>query len=160
MTTKLIVAPPATGKTQACIKRIQELRANEPLASVWVVVPDRLQASAFRRRVADCEGAIGTYVGTFGDLYKNILEHSQMHVPVASSPLLHRLIQEVVDLAVEQGGLPHFSPLQRMPGFILALRESFAELKRSLIYPDQFIEFTRSGTTAQQELALLYSLYQ
>lgn len=160
MTTELLVAPPATGKTQACIKRIQELRANEPLASVWVVVPDRLQASAFRRRVADCEGAIGTYVGTFGDLYKYILEHSQMHVPVASSPLLHRLIQEVVDIAVEQGGLTHFSPLQRMPGFILALRESFAELKRSLIYPDQFIEFTQSGTTAQQELALLYSLYQ
>ena len=58
MTTKLIVAPPVTGKTQTCIQRIQSVRANNPLASIWVVVPDRLQASAFRRSIADHEGAL------------------------------------------------------------------------------------------------------
>lgn len=160
MTTELIVAPPATGKTQTCIQRIQTLRFSNPLTAVWVVVPDRLQASAFRRRIADQNGALGTYIGTFGDLYRHILEHSQTYVPVASSPLLHRLIQDIVDQAMEKGEMCHFAPLHRKPGFLLALRESFAELKRSLVYPEQFVEFARSGTNAQSELATLYTYYQ
>ena len=80
MTTELIVAPPATGKTQACIQRIQELRANEPLAPVWVVVQIVCKPLHFEKSCG-FEGAIGTYVGTFGDLYKYILEHSQTYVP-------------------------------------------------------------------------------
>jgi len=160
MTTELIVAPPVTGKTSACIQRIQAMRTDRPLAHIWVVVPDRLQAAAFRRRLAGSGGALGTYVGTFGDLYRSILERSGTYVPVASSPLLHRLVQETVDRAVEQGDLSHFAPLQLLPGFILALRESFAELKRSLVYPEQFLDFSRSGSAAQKDLAVLYSLYQ
>lgn len=160
MTTELIIAPPVTGKTTACIQRIRAMQTDSPLARIWVVVPDRLQAAAFRRRLAGSGGALGTYVGTFGDLYRSILERSGTYVPVASSPLLHRLVQETVDRAVAQGDLSHFAPLQLLPGFILALRESFAELKRSLVYPEKFSDFSRSGSAAQKDLAVLYSRYQ
>ena len=160
MTTEIIVSPPATGKTTSCIQRIQTIRGIHPLAQIWVIVPDRLQAAAFRRRLADSGGAMGTFVGTFGDLYRSILENSEVYVPVASSPLLHWLVQETVDRSIDQGELSHFMPLQAFPGFIMALRESFAELKRSLIYPEQFLEFTRSGSPAQRDLAILYGRYQ
>jgi len=157
---ELIIAPPASGKTEACIQRIRETLSEHPLAQIWVVVPDRLQAAAFRYRLASTGGAIGAYVGTFGDLYRTILERAGNHLPVASSPFLHRLLQEVIDQSVGQGELQYFAPLQLAPGFILALRDSFAELKRSMIYPDQFLEFAQTGTQSQKELALLYERYQ
>jgi ATP-dependent helicase/DNAse subunit B len=157
---ELIIAPPASGKTEACIQRIRETLSEHPLAQIWVVVPDRLQAAAFRNRLASTGGAIGAYISTFGDLYRTILERAGNHLPVASSPFLHRLLQEVIDQSVGQGELQYFAPLQLAPGFILALRDSFAELKRSMIYPDQFLEFAQTGTQSQKELALLYERYQ
>jgi ATP-dependent helicase/DNAse subunit B len=65
-----------------------------------------------------------------------------------------------VDDAVEKGSLPYFEPLRLFPGFILALRDSFAELKRALVSPERFAEFTRAGTSAQKDLAVLYTCYQ
>ena len=47
-----------------------------------------------------------------------------------------------------------------MPGFFLALRDAFAELKRSLVFPDKLIEYSKNRTPAEQELANLYLLYQ
>lgn len=160
MSVSLVVARPAVGKTNTCIQAVRNTLAKKTLAQVWVIVPDRLQAAAFRRRLAQAGGALGAHVGSFGDLYKNILEHAGMFVPVASSPLLHRLVQESIDLSIAQGEISHYAALQRAPGFILALRDSFAELKRSLIYPDQLAEYTRKGTPAQQELSILYTRYQ
>jgi hypothetical protein len=47
-----------------------------------------------------------------------------------------------------------------MPGFIQALNESFAELKRSLVYPKHFLEFSQGGPPAQKDLAVLYARCQ
>ena len=99
MPTRLIIAPPATGKTQAGIDQILNTLREHPLSNARIIVPDRLQAAYFRQRLSQSGGALGAYVGTFGDLYKNILERAGMYVPVASNALLHRMVQEVVDTA-------------------------------------------------------------
>jgi len=156
MPTRLLISSPATGKTEACIEQIRSVLKSHPLAHVRVVVPDRLQASYFRRRLSQSGGAIGAYVGTFSDLYKSILESMGNYVPVASNALLHRIVQETVDDAA----LVHYAPLRTKPGFLLVLRDSFAELKRALIYPEKFIEQSKNASLAQQELARLYSDYQ
>lgn len=156
MATKLLVEKPATGKTQACIDQIRITLEKHPLAKAWVVVPDRLQASYFRQRLSSSGGAMGAYVGTFSDLYKSILEKADIYIPIASNALLHRIVQDVVDHAA----LVHFAPLRTLPGFILALRDSFAELKRALIYPEAFLQQSSAASLSQQELAQLYSAYQ
>lgn len=156
MPTRLIISPPATGKTEYCIEQIRGHLKEHPLSQVWVVLPDRLQASYFRRRLAESGGALGAHVGRFGDLYKHILERAGNYVPVASNALLHRIVQETVDAAA----LVHYAPLRTLPGFILVLRDSFAELKRSLIYPEAFVEQSKNASLAQQELAQLYLAYQ
>jgi len=156
MSTRLLISPPATGKTQTCIDQIQVNLKERPLATVRVIVPDRLQASYFRRRLSSSGGAIGAYIGTFGDLYKSILEQAGIYVPVASNALLHRIVQDVVDNA----GLIHYAPLRTLPGFFLALRHSFAELKRALVYPEYFLEQSKNAPLSQLELAQLYSAYQ
>lgn len=160
MSVELLIAKPATGKTQACIQRIQAALREQPLKEVRVVVPDRLQAAAFRQRLAQAGGAIGAYVGTFGDLYRSILEKAERNIPLASSPLQHYILQEIVSGLTGSGDLNHYASLHNMPGFYMALRDVFAELKRSLVYPDQFAAFAKTGTPAQQELARLYLEYQ
>ena len=160
MPVELLIARPASGKTQSCIHKVQEVLVSSHLSTVWVVVPDRLQVVAFRHRLAHAGGAIGARVGTFGDLYRSLLEHGGHYVPMASSPMLHFIIQEVVEFAFQRGQLIHYASLRNMPGFFQALRDAFAELKRSLVLPDKLIEYSQNGTPAQQELATLYFLYQ
>jgi superfamily I DNA/RNA helicase len=157
---ELLTALPGSGKTEACIQRIRTTLSEHPLAQVWIVVPDRLQAAAFRHRLAAAGGVLGGYVGTFRDLYRSILEQSGSYFPLASSSLLHRLVQETVDQSIAMGEIKHYAALQSSPGFLLALQDSFAELKRSLILPERFLKFTENGSVAQQELAVLYAHYQ
>ncbi len=160
MSIELLVALPASGKTETCIHRIRTALSDHPLAEVWVVLPDRLQAAAFRQRLAFAGGSLGARVGTFGDLYQNLLNRAGNYLPIASAPLQHQLIQKSVEHAGTQGELEHFASIQTTPGFILALRDAFAELKRALVYPQKFLAYAQSGTQAQKELALLYARYQ
>ena len=132
MPVELYVGRPATGKTQTCIQRVRGTLSSQLLSEVWVIVPDRLQASAFRRRIAQAGGAIGAHVGTFGDLYRSILERSGNNVPVASAPFLHYIIHEIVDLSARRGELIHYAPLCTLPGFFLVLRELFCRAKAFL----------------------------
>lgn len=155
-----MIAPPASGKTHACIERIMALKSNQPMANVWVIVPDRLQAAAFRRRLALAGGALGVQVGRFPDLNREILERKGLLPPLVSAPLQQRLIRETVDEAVAEGAIPYYAPLQFFPGFILSLRDAFAELKRAAITPAAFEQYTRNGTSAQKDMSYLYTLYQ
>lgn len=160
MTVNLLISRPATGKTEYCIHKTRELHTSFGLAKSWVILPDRIQAAAFRRRLAQAGGAMGAYIGTFGDLYRHILERAGVNVPVAPSPLLHIIIQEAVDTLDKRGELVHYASLRKLPGFFQALRDAFAELKRSLVYPEQFLEIVQNDSPARQELARLYTLYQ
>ena len=56
MPVELILAPPAAGKTAACIQRIQSLRGSDRLALVWVLVPDAQNAVYIRQRLARAGG--------------------------------------------------------------------------------------------------------
>jgi ATP-dependent helicase/DNAse subunit B len=156
MTIRLLISASATGKTQACINEILVLLKQKSLATTRVIVPDRLQAAYFRRRLSASGGSMGVYVGTFNDLYKSILEKAGEYVPVASNALLHRIVQDIVDTTP----LVHYAPLRTQPGFILALKDAFAELKRALVYPEVFINSSKTASVAQQELAQLYAAYQ
>jgi hypothetical protein len=82
MPVELILAPPAAGKTAACIQRIQSVRKTEPLAPVWVLVPDAQNAAYFRQRLARAGGALGVSVGTFRALYTDLLERQGNYTPV------------------------------------------------------------------------------
>ena len=52
MTVRLLLGPAASGKTQTCIDEMRASLAAQPLSAAWVLLPDRNQAAAFRRRLA------------------------------------------------------------------------------------------------------------
>ncbi len=160
MAVELIIAPPAAGKTAACIERIRRLLLRQPLAQVRVVLPDRLQTAAFKRRLAMEGGALGVRIGTFGNLYQELLDLARQPIPVAKPALVHRLALAALEGVYQAGGLQHYAGLRQAPGFGLALRDAFAELKRALVYPEDFAARSPQHSPAQQELAVLYQGYQ
>ncbi|HNT24171.1 MAG TPA: exodeoxyribonuclease V subunit gamma [Anaerolineales bacterium] len=158
MTISLIVSLPASGKTQRCIQRVQAQLKIAPFSNTWMILPDRRQATAFRRRLAKAKGgALGAQVGTFGSLYEYFLEKAGQPIPLASGPIIHRLLQEAVRRVKPQ--LQFYQAIAEMPGFILELSQRFGELKRALVYPEQFAEAAASNV-ALREISLIYTAYQ
>jgi len=160
MTVTLLVSPPATGKTTECIRRVQGVLRERSLSTLWVVVPDRLQAVAFRHRLAVAGGAIAAQVGTFGDLYREILHRAGQPVPLLSGPVLLRLVRAAVRDVQNQGSLVHYAPIADKPGFIHALRDRFAELKRAQVQPETLLAQVASQGRDLHELAQIYTAYQ
>ena len=159
MTTELIIAPPASGKTTACIQRIQAVQKEHPLAQVWVLVPDRQKGAYFRTRLAAVGGGMGVTIGTFRDLYRDILERNGIYVPAISQALGHRLVQETVRELHASGELTHYSAIIEKPGFLIALQDAFAELRGAVVRPERLLEYTRNSTPARYELARLYDRF-
>jgi ATP-dependent helicase/nuclease subunit B len=159
MPVELILAPPAAGKTAACIQRIQSVRKTEPLAPVWVLVPDAQNAAYFRQRLARAGGALGVSVGTFRALYTDLLERQGNYTPVITPALEHRLVQGAVDAAYAAGELAHYAAIRTKPGFIAALQDIFSELRSAYISPERFSEYTYEAVPAKAELADLYTRF-
>ncbi|MCJ7796745.1 MAG: hypothetical protein MUQ56_08275, partial [Thermoleophilia bacterium] len=97
MTLRILVSPSASGKTHQCLDRVRQVKAADPMAPVWIVVPDRLQTKAIRRRLAEGGGAFAVHVGTFGDLYTMVLRRSGRAVPIATDPMIYRLVQGAIE---------------------------------------------------------------
>lgn len=157
MTAKLLVGPTASGKTHQCIQRVLEVLNESPMGPIWVIVPDRLQAYAFRGRISAAGGAIGVHTGTFGDLYHQILWDADEPVPVTSDPMAQRVLQDSIR-RVE--GIEHFAPISDMPGFHKLLAGTINELKLARVWPDDFIEWTVGQPDGLGESAQIYHAYQ
>ncbi|MCJ7677304.1 MAG: exodeoxyribonuclease V subunit gamma, partial [Anaerolineales bacterium] len=141
-------------------ERVQAALADRPLAPVWVVLPDRLQVASFRRRLAAHGGAIGARIGTFGDLYHEVLDAAGTPVPVACETAAAQFVNAVIAEATAQGSLAHYGGIAAYPGFARELRRVFAELKRARVQPERFMEMAKDMGPALLELADLYQAYQ
>ena len=92
MALRLLLAPAASGKTHYALECIHSLLETAPLSPIWVVLPDRGQGAAFQRRLAS-RGALGVRIGTFGDIYAEILSQTGRPMPVTPESVIHRLIE-------------------------------------------------------------------
>jgi ATP-dependent helicase/DNAse subunit B len=139
---------------------VLEVLNENPLGPVWVVVPDRYQAYAFRHRLGTAGGAIGVRVGTFGHLYNEILWAANVPIPVASVPVIHRLMRAALQKVQSEHDLKHYGPIAEMPGFLRALRSTIAELKLARVWPEAFLELVEGHNPALTEIAQIYAEYQ
>ena len=174
MSNHLLLAPAAAGKTEYCITRIQTLRRENPLAAIWVILPNGANVTAFRRRLANAHGAIGVRLGTFYTLYAELLAEAGQLVARLDEPIIYRLLREVAAELRAAGALHFFSSIYLKPGFARALHASIQELKRAHITPEQFADAVRglerggafplscaaASGARLEELARLYAAYQ
>jgi len=156
----ILLAPAAGGKTQ----RLVELLVGEPrsIRPRWAILPDRTQVSALRRRIAAQGGALGVSVGTFGDLFQEILARAGRPVAVAPEPARQRLLRLALRKLEAGGQLPFYQPIAGTPGFLEVVGEAIAELKRGRVRPDTVAALARSleRGRALAELARIYADYE
>ncbi|HEX6386972.1 MAG TPA: PD-(D/E)XK nuclease family protein [Anaerolineae bacterium] len=160
MSVRLFLAPAAAGKTQYCVDYIRGARREEPLAPIWVIVPDAAQARAFRQRLAEAGGAFNVHVATFSTMYAEVLVLAGDALPRLDEPVLHRLLRVIIDELVASGRLTYYVPLQDKPGFFQALRGLIRELKRARVEPDALAAAVADAGPRLAELALIYGRYQ
>lgn len=160
MNTHILLAPAAAGKTQHCIDRIQQARRDDPLASIWAILPDAAEARAFRRRLAHNGGVIGVQTGTFYTVYAELLTLAGQSKARLDEPVLHRLLRNIVDELHADGKLDYYAPLRDKPGFLRALRTMIQDLKRARATSQNFLDAVEGRGPRLEELAAIYLGYQ
>jgi ATP-dependent helicase/DNAse subunit B len=160
MTSQLLIAPAASGKTQHAIDRLRAIKASEPFAPITVILPNHIQLAEFRRRLAQAGGAIGVELLTFHLLYAELLTRVDQRRARLSDPLRIHLLRSIVDRLCDADQLPYYAALRGKPGFIALLRDTIEELKRARIYPEVFSSTVLGLGPRLEELAAIYSAYQ
>jgi ATP-dependent helicase/nuclease subunit B len=163
MAAHLYLAPAGQGKTAYVLQRIQHTRAADPLAPMRVILPNQAQVSAFRQRLAKDGGALGVSVGTFYNLYPEVLAWAGKPEPRLPEAAQYRLLGSIVARLADADRLPYYAPLCDKPGFIVALRALLEELKRAGIRRDEFRQAIQSLPNPEArliELAEVYDAYQ
>ncbi len=157
MTVTLYIAPAASGKTAYLVDLARQL-AREPSRAPRVIVPTRLQARAWRERLALAGGAMGVEVGTFDDVYRDVLREAGAVVTRLVDPVQLRLLRTVIDATP----LTLYASIRRTPGFVQALRDLIGELKAGGVFPDALEDAVALMETGPRlaELARLYAAYQ
>ncbi|MGD2178507.1 MAG: PD-(D/E)XK nuclease family protein, partial [Anaerolineae bacterium] len=156
MSVSLYLAPAGAGKTASLVREAR--RRAQDLNAPRVLVPSRLQARAWRRRLAEVGGALGVRVSTFDDLYRHILHRAGETVTLLTEPVQFRLLRAVLD----EAPLTHYAALRRAPGFVLVLRDMIGELKAGGVFPGKLTKALEAigGEPRLLELAQLYAAYQ
>ncbi|MGB7114999.1 MAG: hypothetical protein WBD56_02560 [Anaerolineales bacterium] len=160
MKVRIIVAPPASGKTHFCIERVIETQRTDPLAAVWFVVPDGYQAVAIRRRLAAAGGVLGVHVNTFESVFRELLELAGRLVPLAPPPLARQLIRDSIAIIYRRGGLDYYKSSHILPGFVSVVQKRIRDLKRSHICPEDFLADAQNSPPRLHELGLIYQTYK
>jgi ATP-dependent helicase/DNAse subunit B len=141
-----------------------ELLVGEPgsIGPRWAVLPDRTQVTAFRRRIAAAGGALGVSVGTFGDLFQEILARAGRPVAVTPEPARQRLLRLALRSLEAEGQLPFYQPILHTPGFLQVVGEAIAEMKRSRAEPEAVAALARSldRGAALGEMAAIYAEFE
>jgi ATP-dependent helicase/nuclease subunit B len=156
MPIQLLIAPSASGKTQACLDLLRARQRQNSLAPAWVLLPDRLQLRYFRQRLAP-QGGLNVFVSTFEDLYRELLERAGKPTFIAPTPVLFQVLRRVVEDLHSKGELAYYAEIRQETGFYAALLERFAELRRSWVQPGDFLREADPAVPGQVELSHLYA---
>jgi len=156
MSTYLYLSPAASGKTTTLVAQARALSAGLA-ATPRVVVPTQLQVRAWQRRLAESGGALGVRVGTFDDLYRDILRAAGEVYVLLTESIQYRLLRPLI----EGAPLRHYAPLRTRPGFTQVVQGLVRELKAGGVYPDVFTHAIEAmgGEARLLELARLYTAY-
>ena len=150
MSIKILTASPAGGKTTYCIEAIRQLRTQDPLSQIKVIVPDKQQMAYWKKRLAlssvsgHFSGFIGTDITSFSRLAMNILEKSGSVHKTISGRLDMLCVKEAVLSASKKEPLAYFNPIRTKPGVTEVIAEAVHKLQRGCIMPDELLKESRN----------------
>ncbi|MCJ7733201.1 MAG: PD-(D/E)XK nuclease family protein, partial [Anaerolineales bacterium] len=153
---KILLSSAAGGKTNWVVEKTLEYSRGLK-TTPRIIVPSRLQALDFDRRLAKKGGAMGVIVGTFNDLAQAILDESGTHPILISEITQGRLLENLLqDLQID-----YYVGIKEKPGFIQICLQFIRELEAGGITPDEFIPAVKKIKSGPRllDLAVLYKAY-
>ncbi len=156
MSIRLLLGPVGSGKTHEALVRLRAIKAANPLAAVWVLMPTERQIMAFRNRLYGAgRGYIHLHFFNFELLYQQINQAAGAPRRVLHSDTRAVLLRQLLR---ERWGQPGalFRPL---PGFVEAIARQIDELKGWQIGPEAFAAGAGDDPKLV-ELARLYASYE
>jgi ATP-dependent helicase/DNAse subunit B len=160
LTVWLSLGPPGSGKTQRSLGKVLEVRKAKALAPIWVIAPGRLAVAAYRQRLGKAGGALGVRVGTFGDLFVEILARAGHSTPVAPGPVRRLVLRQAIRRLEAKGSLGHYGVLAARPGFLEAMAEAIAELDRAGVEPESLRAVAGGSASWLEELSAIHAAYR
>jgi ATP-dependent helicase/nuclease subunit B len=160
MTTEILLAPAATGKTEYAIERLLSVVA-EPFASAWVLLASVRQEDAFRARLLQTGGKQVYFNIEFFDFYKlyhRLLNIAGQPVRALDQTGRFRLLRAVLEGLQANRELKYFNPIAHTPGFVREIANFIDELKQGVVPIEWFKQ--QAETRKDKELALIYEAYQ
>lgn len=156
MSIRIIIAPPAGGKTAHCTRKVHEIYDQAKLQPIHVIVPDSLQKSEWRNRLASeigHSGFIGISVTTFNGFAQMILEQSGDRRPVLEEHLNMLCVEE----AIGRSKLLRYDPIRTKEGFVSELVSTFNEFLLSDLHPE--VIRATADTPERQDVLEIFENY-
>ena len=115
----------------------------DPLASVKVIVPDRMQMAYWKKTLSRVSGGagrgsgfIGTAVISFSKLAMEILDKIHGSPVLIPSRLDSLCIRKAVRSAEQEHAFAYFDPIREKPGLLSVLEQTIHTLQRGCIAPE------------------------
>ncbi|GAP39731.1 PD-(D/E)XK nuclease family protein [Flexilinea flocculi] len=158
MTIELIMDLPASGKTTVCLQKIRQIKSDDPLASVQVLVPDSLQLQAFQKRLASPSGSWGIRVNTFAQFARSILEKALSGKIIINPSLNRQIVCEAIRHIQAKGKLNYYCNVWNTAGFSKVVTKAFSDFEKNCISADQMKSIVQ--TQQEIEINLIFEEYQ
>ncbi|MBR6089024.1 MAG: exodeoxyribonuclease V subunit gamma [Anaerolineaceae bacterium] len=165
MTVKLLLSQPAGGKTSFCIEEICRVRMKDPMASVKVIVADKMQMAYWKQTLSQKSwisgrgsGFIGTEIISFSKLAMEILNKAAGSPRLIPSRLDKLCIRESIGNALEKQPFRYFGPISGKPGLLSVFEKCIRILQHGCITPEK-LEQTAENDPKVFDTAQVYREY-
>ncbi len=144
-------------KKELVDKSIESLRMNRG-NEFYYILPNGELLRQYRKQFIDSvEEAFEINLFTFDDIVNKILEDDFVHI--IDNPTKNLILREVLHSLSEEGNLEYYKDFTDMIGFINSLNDILGDIKRSLVYPDEYLSKC-PNKPSYQEMGLIYSHYE
>jgi len=162
MTTRLLLSPVGTGKTEMLLRHLADVTTRQPFARVWVLLPNERQIYAFRQRMVAGAGGRRVYFNigfyNFYSLYRHLLDTAGQPQRSLDEAARFRLLRGILRDLRENSDLPLFGRIADTRGFAHVTADFIYELKQNFISPEVFAGAAQRDKDG--ELAWIYAEYQ
>lgn len=136
------------------IENLKNNRGNE----FYYILPNGELLRQYRKHFIDrVEQAFEINLFTFDDIVNKVLEDEFIHI--IDNPTKNLILREVLHSLSEEGVLDYYKDFTDMSGFINSLNDIIGDIKRSLVYPKEYMNRC-PNKPSYQEMGLIYSRYE
>lgn len=144
-------------KEEIVTKAIEKLKNNQG-NEFYYILPNGELLRQYRQYFIDSvEHAFEINLFTFDDIVNRVLEDD--FTRIIDNPSKNLILRALLKHLSEEDKLSHYKGFADMPGFINSVNDIIGDIKRALIYPNEYLERCPKKP-AYLEMGLIYSEYE